>query len=111
MKFQLQLSANGQSVLLVIEYTCTYPQTPPIVSSVPQTGIVKEQNERLIKLLLKSAVENIGTVMVFTLAQVVTDYLEGMDNDVDDEEDSVSFGLQKPVINEAAAIRHGTADS
>eukprot|EP01004_Peranema_trichophorum_P008768 NODE_7518_length_769_cov_29.532508_g6907_i0.p1 GENE.NODE_7518_length_769_cov_29.532508_g6907_i0~~NODE_7518_length_769_cov_29.532508_g6907_i0.p1 ORF type:complete len:213 (+),score=64.43 NODE_7518_length_769_cov_29.532508_g6907_i0:74-712(+) len=107
-RFQLNLSNNGCVMHLIVEYTSKYPQTKPNVSVNPISGVTKQQSDRLTKSLLKTVEENVGTVMVFTLAQTVLDFLETL-NTGDEEEEETGTGLQKPVINTAAAIRHGTS--
>lgn len=116
-RFQVNVSdGNGHGVGIVVEYTSDYPSTLPLLSCMPTAGLTKQKAEIVSKRLLAMAKENLGSVMIFTLAQSAADILAevaaGIDSGAADSaaaaaEEEFGGGLRKPKINEAAAIRHG----
>eukprot|EP01012_Entosiphon_sulcatum_P026987 TRINITY_DN32515_c0_g1_i1.p2 TRINITY_DN32515_c0_g1~~TRINITY_DN32515_c0_g1_i1.p2 ORF type:complete len:222 (-),score=70.20 TRINITY_DN32515_c0_g1_i1:72-737(-) len=110
-RFQLTLSTNPEvSVLLVIEYTSTYPETSPLVSCKRQRGLTATSIAALQETANQLAQEQLGSVIVFALVQAVQDWLaENAAAAAEEEDEDTGGGLRKPVVNEAAAIKYGTA--
>eukprot|EP00996_Jenningsia_fusiforme_P002661 NODE_3484_length_969_cov_18.022826_g3198_i0.p1 GENE.NODE_3484_length_969_cov_18.022826_g3198_i0~~NODE_3484_length_969_cov_18.022826_g3198_i0.p1 ORF type:complete len:216 (+),score=46.95 NODE_3484_length_969_cov_18.022826_g3198_i0:81-728(+) len=98
---------DDHKVQLVVEFPRSYPEVAPVVSAVPLSNILKVTTDRLATHLASVAAENVGSVMVFTLVQEVMDFLEALEGEAEPEVDDDPGRLKKPVINDAAAIRHG----
>eukprot|EP01111_Echinosteliopsis_oligospora_P002008 TRINITY_DN1292_c0_g1_i1.p1 TRINITY_DN1292_c0_g1~~TRINITY_DN1292_c0_g1_i1.p1 ORF type:complete len:229 (-),score=84.62 TRINITY_DN1292_c0_g1_i1:40-726(-) len=91
-KFEINLVPNPGSdddkvgITMSVEYSKDYPNSEPVLKLTSIRGVSNQQISELSSTLKSQATENLGSVMIFTLAQTVKEWLDEHNNDDDEEE-------------------------